>query len=233
MPEQPEERLSVGHGRECGYDGLSLAEAFGVQLGIGSAEARADDHAELAGAAQAHDKLVAEGFGVGRHELYLQYALEVGSDGVLQRGPFQPPIALGSARRVAFDPFGVAFGHFGEHTAHGGTHLVRRFRHDAHAADFRFVDDGRRDDFKDGLVPGHGHDFFVREFGVAGNEGAFRGRFRSRQAQEVIHFVFVEELPPFGIGVAEQFRDRFVGDGKVHGCSLRDASGGKGGRRPP
>ena len=73
LPEQPEERLSVGHGRECGYDGLPLAEAFGVQLGIGPAEARADDHAELAGAAQAHDKLIAEGFGVGRHELHLQH----------------------------------------------------------------------------------------------------------------------------------------------------------------
>ena len=126
--------LSVGHGRECGYDGLPLAEAFGVQLGIGPAEARADDHAELAGAAKAHDKLIAERFGVGRHELHLQYALEIGSDGVLQRGPFQPPIALGGAGRVAFDPFGVAFRHFGEHTAHGGPHLIRRFRHDAECA---------------------------------------------------------------------------------------------------
>ena len=104
---------------------------------------------------------------------------------------------------MAFDPFGVAFRYFGEHTAHGGPHLIRRFRHDAHASDFRFVDDGRRDDLEDGLVPGHGHDFLVGESGVARDEGAFRGRFRSRQAQEVIHFVFVEELSPFGIGVAE------------------------------
>ena len=82
-------------------------------------------------------KLIAEGFGVGRHELPLQHPPEIGSDGVLQRGPFQPPIALGGAGRVAFDPFGVAFRHFGEHTAHGGSHLIRRFRHAAHAADFR------------------------------------------------------------------------------------------------
>ena len=54
-----------------------------------------------------------------------------------------------------------------------------------------------------------------------------------RQAQEVIHFVFVEELSSFGIGVAEQFRDRFVGDGKVHRVFLAGCLRRQGGRRPP
>lgn len=73
-----------------------LRKTLGVELGVRSAEARADDHAELACAAQADDQLVAERCGVRRHELYLQDALEVCGDGVLERGSRQSLVAFGA-----------------------------------------------------------------------------------------------------------------------------------------
>jgi len=60
-----------------GHDGLALAEALGVELGVDAAQARAQHRAELPGAPQAHDELVAEGRGVRGHELAHEHALDV------------------------------------------------------------------------------------------------------------------------------------------------------------
>ena len=230
LPARQPRQFSVGHGfaeqfeegvpvRQFGQgrdDGLSLAEAFGVEFGIRTAETGADDHPEFAGATQAHDEFVAEGFGIRRHELHLQYALDVGGDGVLESGPRQPPIACGRGGRAAFDPFRIPFRDFGEHAAHGGPHLVGRLGHDADAAHFGLMDDGGRNDLEHGLFAGQGHDFLFHRLGVSGNEGTLGRRFRAGKAQEVVDFEFVEKMPPLGVGVAEQLGDRLVFYGQVH-----------------
>ena len=226
LAEQLEEGVPVrqfGQGRD---DGLPLAEAFGVEFGIRAAETGADDHAEFAGTAQAHDQLVAEGFGVRRHELHLKHALDVGGDGVLERGSGQPPVARRRGGRAAFDPFRIPFRDFREHAAHGGAHLVGRLGHDADAAHFGLVDDGGRNDLEHGLFAGQGHDFLFHRLGVSGNEGTLGRRFRPGKAQEVVDFEFVEKMPPLGVGVAEQLGDRLVFYGQIH-ARLRKRVDGK------
>ena len=216
LAEKLEEGIAVGQFRQCGDDGLPFAETLGVELGVRTAEARADDHAELACAAQPDDQLVAERCGVRRHELYLQDALEVCGDGVLERGSRQSLVAFGRGGGAAFDPFGIAFRHLGEHTPHGGTHFVGRFGDDAHAAHFGLVDDGGGDDFQHGLFAGQGHDLLFHRFGVPWDEGAFARRFRTGKAQQIVHFEFIEKMPPLSVGVAEQLGNGLIFNSQIH-----------------
>ncbi len=223
--EKLEKGVAVGHFRERGDDGLPLAEPGGVELGVRAAEPGADDHAEFAGAAQAHDQLVAEGRGVGRHELDLQDALEIGGDGVLEGRAGKPAVGFRGGGGGTFNPFRIALGDFREHPAHGGAHFFRRLRHDAHAPHLRFVDDGRGDDLEHSLFAGQGHDLLFGGFGVARYENALGRRFGPGKTEQAVDFVFVEEAASLGMGIAEQFGNRLVFDGQIHGISPELAVG--------
>ena len=146
----------------------------------------------------------------------MQDALEVCGDGVLERGSRQSLVAFGRGGGAAFDPFGIAFRHLGEHTPHGGTHFVGRFGDDAHAAHFGLVDDGGGDDFQHGLFAGQGHDLLFHRFGVPWDEGAFGRRFRTGKAQQIVYFEFIEKMPPLSVGVAEQLGNGLIFNSQIH-----------------
>ena len=218
--EQIEKRVSVRHFRQCGHDGLPLAETFGVKLGVRPAQTGADHHAELAGTAQPHDQLIAESRRVRRHELHQEHAPQVSRHGVPQRGAFQPPVRRRRGVLIARDPLGVAFGHFGQHASDGGAYSVRRFRHNAHAAHLGLVDDGRRHDLEHRHLSRQGHEFFLRRADVSGQKQTPGRRFRSGKGQQAVHLVFVQKVPPFLPGIAEKFRYGLVFYGQIHGASL-------------
>ena len=58
--------------------------------------------------------------------------------------------------------------------------------------------------FSTAFFAGQGHDLLFHRFGVPWDEGAFGRRFRTGKAQQIVHFEFIEKMPPLSVGVAEQ-----------------------------
>ncbi len=213
---QFKKRVSVRHFRERGHYGLPLAEAFGIQFRIRSPQPRADHHAELAGTAQAHNQFVAKGRRIRRHELHLEHPLQIARHGIPQRRAFQPPVCRRRGVLMTLDPFGVTLGHFRQHTPDSGTDLVRCFRHNAHSAHFRLVDNGRRHDLEHGHISRQRHDLFLHRAGVFGQKYAFGRSFRPRKRQQIVYLILIQEIAPFLAGVAKHFRYGLVFYSQIH-----------------
>ena len=53
-------------------------------------------------------------------------------------------------------------------------------------------------------------------FGVPWDEGAFGRRFRTGKAQQIVHFEFIEKMPPLSVGVAEQLGNGLIFNSQIH-----------------
>ncbi len=213
---QLEKGAAVRHVRQGRHNGLTLAEAFGVKLGVCSPQPGADHHAELTGTAQSHNQLVSKGRRIRWHELHLKHSLQIACHGIPQRLSVQPLICDGSRAAVALDPLGVAFRNLGQHAADGGSHMIRRFRHDAHASHLGLVHDGGGYDFQHRPFSGQSHDLLFHRPRILGNEGTPGRSFRTRKRKQVIHLILIEKSAPFLRRLAEQFRYGLIFNFQMH-----------------